>query len=64
MQAAPRVDLTGHDGSLQLRAFPERDKVESCQHLELLVNESLGAGAGVSINITERGSPSLVEALQ
>lgn len=50
-------------GSLQLRTFLERDKVESCQHLELLVNESLGAGAGVSINIAEPGSPSLVEAL-
>ena len=44
--------------------FPERDKVESCQHLELLVNESLRAGAGLSVDIAEPGSPSLVEALQ
>ena len=51
-------------GYFQLRMFPERDKVESCQHLELLVNESLRAGAGLSVDIAEPGSPSLVEALQ
>ena len=48
-------------GSFQLRMFPERDKVESCQHLELLVNESLRAGAGLSIDIAKPGSPHLLK---